>query len=70
MNIYFTNTLSGKKELFTPIKDKKVGMYHCGPTVYNRAHIGNMRAYILADILRRNFEYQDFDVKQVINITV
>jgi len=69
MNIYFTNTLSGKKELFNPIKKGEVGMYHCGPTVYNRAHIGNIRAYILADTLRRSFEYQDFKVKQVINIT-
>jgi len=69
MNLYLTNTLSGKKELFKPIKDGKVGMYHCGPTVYNRAHIGNMRAYILADLLRRTFEYQGYKVKQVINIT-
>ena len=44
-------------------------MYHCGPTVYDYAHIGNMRSYVFADILRRTFEYNDFEVKQIINIT-
>ena len=47
----------------------EVRMYHCGPTVYDYAHIGNLRAYVFADILRRTFEYWDFKVKQVINIT-
>lgn len=63
------NTLTKKKEDFKPIKNNFVGMYHCGPTVYNYAHIGNLRAYVFADTLRRNFEWNGFEVKQVINIT-
>ena len=47
--IIFYNSLTRKKELFKPINDKKVGMYSCGPTVYNYAHIGNFRAYIFSD---------------------
>jgi cysteinyl-tRNA synthetase len=69
MNIYLHNTLTGKKEVFKPIHENEVGMYHCGPTVYSFAHIGNMRAYVFADILRRTFEYFGFKAKQVINIT-
>ena len=68
-NIYLHNTLTGKKEHFKPIKHATVNMYHCGPTVYNYLHIGNLRAYVLADLLRRMFEYNDFKVNQVINIT-
>jgi cysteinyl-tRNA synthetase len=67
--IFLHNTLSGKKELFKPIKKSMVGMYHCGPTVYDDAHIGNLRAYVFADTLRRMFEYNDYEVKQIINIT-
>ena len=67
--IYFKNTLSGEKEEFKTIEPGKVRMYNCGPTVYNEPHIGNLRAYIFADILRRTLEYNDYDVKQVINIT-
>jgi len=63
------NTLSGKKEEFEPLKEDLVGMYNCGPTVYNFAHIGNLRAYIFADTLRRTLELEQFKVKQVINIT-
>jgi len=51
LNLY--NTLSGAKEEFKPIKAGVVGMYHCGPTVYNFAHIGNLRSYVFADTLRR-----------------
>ena len=69
MKILVYNTLSRKKEMFKPINDNKVGMYNCGPTVYYYAHIGNLRAYIFADILRRVFEYNGYSVKQVINIT-
>ena len=47
----------------------KVGMYHCGPTVYDSVHIGNLRAFLLADITRRIFEYNGYDVAQVMNIT-
>ena len=67
--IHLYNTLSGKKELFKPIKSGAVGIYNCGPTVYSDAHIGNLRAYVFSDILRRVFEYNDYEVKQVINIT-
>lgn len=69
MDVILYNTLTSKKEIFKPIYEKKVRMYHCGPTVYDFAHIGNMRAYVFADILRRTFEYFGYQVKQVINIT-
>ncbi len=62
------NTLSNKKETFEPVSDN-VKMYHCGPTVYDYAHIGNLRAYVFADVLRRTLEYLNFEVEQVINIT-
>jgi len=63
------NTLTRKKEEFKPIKKGEVGMYVCGPTVYWYQHIGNLKAYIFADILRRTLEYNDYKVKQVINVT-
>jgi cysteinyl-tRNA synthetase len=69
MNIYFHNTLGGEIELFESIKKGEVSMYHCGPTVYSRAHIGNLRAYIFADTLKRLFLYEGYKVNQVINIT-
>ena len=68
-DIFLWNALSKKKEKFESIKKGKVGMYHCGPTVYDFAHIGNLRAYVFADILRRTFEAAGYKVKQVINIT-
>ncbi|MFA6552468.1 MAG: cysteine--tRNA ligase [Candidatus Paceibacterota bacterium] len=71
MKIFLHNTLTGKKEAFEPI-DKVgnvVGMYNCGPTVYNFAHIGNLRAYVFADVLRRTLELNGYKVKQIINIT-
>lgn len=67
MKIY--NTASRVVEKFTPIKEGAVGIYACGPTVYNYAHIGNMRTYIFEDILRRVFEKLDFNVNHVMNIT-
>jgi cysteinyl-tRNA synthetase len=67
--IQFTNTLTGKKEEFTPIQENKVSMYHCGPTVYDDAHIGNLRSYVLADLLRRLFDHLDYEVTQVMNVT-
>lgn len=67
--IYFKNTLGNKKEAFVPVKKGFVSMYHCGPTVYNRAHIGNMRSFVFADLLGRLFRYENYEVKQVINIT-
>lgn len=69
MNIFFHNTLTNQKEKFEPIKERLVKMYNCGPTVYGPQHIGNMRSYVFADILKRTLEDGGFKVKQVINIT-
>jgi cysteinyl-tRNA synthetase len=63
------NTLTRRKEEFKPLIGKEVGIYTCGPTVYNYAHIGNMRAYIFADILVRYLRYSGYKVKHVMNIT-
>lgn len=63
------NTLTRRKDEFKPIKAGKVGMYSCGPTVYNYAHIGNLRAYIFADVLKRTLTHAGFDVKHIMNIT-
>lgn len=65
----FHNTLSGNVEEFVPLNPGEVKMYNCGPTVYGTQHIGNMRAAILADLLRRTFVAWNFQVKQAINIT-
>jgi len=62
------NTLKRKKEDFKPI-GKEVGIYSCGPTVYWYQHIGNMRAYIFADTLKRALLFNDYKVKQIINVT-
>lgn len=67
--LYFFNTLTKKKEIFVSLKEGKVSMYNCGPTVYNYQHIGNMRPYVFADILKRILKYNNYEVKQVINIT-
>jgi len=63
------NTLTRKKEEFKPLKDKVVGFYSCGPTVYWYQHIGNLRTYIFNDILKRVLMYDGFKVKHVMNIT-
>ncbi|MEX2010231.1 MAG: cysteine--tRNA ligase, partial [Parcubacteria group bacterium] len=63
------NTLTNTVEEFKPLSPDKVGMYHCGPTVYDYVHVGNLRSYLFADTLRRTFEYAGFEVKQVMNIT-
>ncbi|MCL5094237.1 MAG: cysteine--tRNA ligase [Patescibacteria group bacterium] len=63
------NTLTRKKEEFKPRKDKEVGIYTCGPTVYNHAHIGNLRAYVFADTLFRYLKFAGYKVKWVMNIT-
>ena len=63
------NTLSRKKELFKPLHGKNVGMYVCGPTVYGPAHIGHARTYIAFDIIRRYFEYREYKVNYINNIT-
>ncbi|MFH1767182.1 MAG: cysteine--tRNA ligase [Patescibacteria group bacterium] len=69
MTLQFFNTLSKKKEEFTPINTGKVGMYSCGPTVYQAASIGNFRSFIFSDLLRRVLEFNGYEVKQVMNIT-
>ena len=63
------NTLTMKKEEFVPLVPGKVGIYACGPTVYNYFHVGNARPLIMFDVLRRYFEYQGFDVTYVQNFT-
>ncbi len=69
MDILLYNTLTKKKEKFKPINDGCIGIYSCGPTVYNYAHIGNMRTYIFEDTLRRIVEYLGYRVNYVMNIT-
>ncbi|HBF22432.1 MAG TPA: cysteine--tRNA ligase [Planctomycetes bacterium] len=69
MELRFRNTLTGEIEPFEPIEEGKVGLYHCGPTVYARPHIGNHRAFLFADLLRRVLEYAGFEVTQVMNLT-
>jgi cysteinyl-tRNA synthetase len=65
----FRNTLSGKVEEFKPMRPGEVGMYYCGPTVWNYGHIGNFRSAVAADILRRYLEFKGFKVNHVMNIT-
>lgn len=67
MNIY--NTLTRKKESFEPNNASEVKLYCCGPTVYNYAHIGNLRTYVFQDFLRRTLEFNGYKVKHVMNIT-
>ncbi len=67
MKIY--NTLTRNVEEFTPNVEGKLNMYTCGPTVYHFAHIGNLRSYIMEDVLEKIFRYAGYDVKRVMNIT-
>lgn len=67
MKLY--NTLSRKVEQFETHEDKKVKMYTCGPTVYHFAHIGNLRSYIMEDVLEKYLAYEGYDVERVMNIT-
>ncbi len=69
MTIQLYNTLSKSKEPFMPLKSGEVSMYNCGPTVYDRLHIGNFRASLFADTLRRMFEFNGMTVRQITNIT-
>ncbi|ETX02520.1 MAG: cysteinyl-tRNA synthetase [Candidatus Entotheonella factor] len=65
----FYNTMTRQKEDFHPIEPGKVNMYTCGPTVYNYPHIGNYRAYMFEDLLRRYLKYRHYQVTQVMNLT-
>ncbi len=67
--MYLYNSLSHKKELFVPRDSENVKMYTCGPTVYHYAHIGNLRSYIMEDVLEKALRYEGFGVKRVMNIT-
>src|SRR3989338_1263481 len=69
MTLRFFNTLTKEKEEFVPLRGKVVRIYSCGPTTYDFAHIGNIRAYTFADILRRNLGFKGFDVIQIMNLT-
>jgi cysteinyl-tRNA synthetase len=69
MKLYFYNSLTRKKEKFNSIKPGEAGLYTCGPTVYNYAHIGNLRTYIFEDVLKRVLIYNGYRVKHVMNIT-
>jgi cysteinyl-tRNA synthetase len=63
------NTLTGKKEEIIPVEEGKIRLYTCGPTVYNYAHIGNLRTYVFEDALKKSMEYIGLKVKHVMNIT-
>jgi cysteinyl-tRNA synthetase len=67
--IYLFNTLSGKKERFTPLKTGRVLMYTCGPTVYDYVHIGNLMSFIFADTLKRTLRYHGYHVEHTMNLT-
>jgi len=69
MPLKLYNTLTRKKEIFKPIKKSEVGMYSCGPTVYWYQHIGNLKAYIFADTLKRILTFNGYNVKHIINVT-
>ena len=69
MTVRLYNTMSRSVEDFVPIKDGEAGLYCCGPTVYNYAHIGNLRTYIFEDLLHRTLEMAGYKVRHVMNIT-
>src|SRR5690606_27968610 len=63
------NSLSGKKEIFSPIAEGHIGMYVCGPTVYSNVHLGNCRTFISFDMIFRYFKHLGYKVRYVRNIT-
>jgi len=67
--LVLTNTIGRSKQVFKPIRGRIVRMYTCGPTVYDYAHIGNFRAYVFEDILRRYLKFKGYKVIQVMNLT-
>lgn len=69
MALKIYNTLTRKKEIFKPIKKGKVNIYTCGPTIYNHVHIGNLRAYVFSDVLKRSLKFMRYEVKDAMNLT-
>lgn len=69
MDLYLYNTLTKQKERFKPLKQYDAKVYTCGPTVYNYAHVGNLRTYIFEDVLLRTMRYFDYRPTHVMNIT-
>lgn len=69
MDFFVYDSMSKNKEKLVTVEPEKVGMYTCGPTVYNYAHIGNLRTYIFEDVLKKSLRYTGYDVKHVMNIT-
>ncbi len=63
------NTLTRRIEEFVPLTDKKVGIYSCGPTVYNFPHIGNLSTFLFVDLLKQYLRYRGFEVFHVMNLT-
>ena len=69
MSVKLYNTLTKEVETLKPIQENLVKIYTCGPTVYSYAHIGNLRAYLFMDLLRRTLKYNGYKLKHVMNIT-
>ena len=69
MQLKFYNSLARRVEPFEPLVPGKAGLYTCGPTVYNFAHIGNFRAYVFEDVLHRTLEYAGYALTHVMNLT-
>jgi cysteinyl-tRNA synthetase len=69
MSIKVYNTLSRKKEEFKTLESGKVSMYICGPTVYDKAHVGHAMSALVFDVIRRYLEYREYEVKHVTNYT-
>ncbi len=68
-DVRFYNTLTRRVDEIVPVDDRKIRMYTCGPTVYRYAHLGNLRTFLLADLVRRALEFEGYEVTQVTNIT-
>ena len=69
MTLKFYNSLTRKKEVFTPLNEGRVNMYVCGPTVYDHPHIGHAKSYVSFDVIVRYLRYLDYKVRYVQNIT-
>ena len=67
--ILLYNTMTRRKERFEPLRDGEVRIYSCGPTVHDYAHIGNFRAFVFVDLLRRHLELRGYEVRHLMNIT-